>query len=276
MMMRHQVKLSVTFLAIMLLATGLFSNWAAAQEEETGDLPLGLQLTETLHTIIEEHKQAIRDTILEFKLKQEELIENKTELIRSFIEERLKRTLEIKEAIQELNMLYDAGNITREEYLARLSELRSELKALAKSSDKLGRLLQEYASEMKEIVKEKVEKLREINREFGKKVSEAAKEIGERVKNELKGRGEESNSTATTTQSQSSEHRGRGRGPHSPSTNTTNTQSEEAGEQHRGNGHENGGRGHAESASAMTTVNGDEGRDRGEGRGRSNGRGRGE
>ncbi|GBC71723.1 hypothetical protein HRbin02_01511 [Candidatus Calditenuaceae archaeon HR02] len=271
-MTRHSIPLSATILALMLLSTGLFSNWAAAQEGGTKDLPLGLQLTETLHTIIEEHKQAIRDAILEFKLRQEGLIENKTELIRSFIEERINRTIAIREAIRELNMLYAAGNITREEYLARLSELRSELKALAKSSEKLGRLLQEYASEMKEIVKEKVEKLREINREFGKRVSEAAKEIGERVKDELKGMGEESNSTTTTTQSQSGEHRGRERGHHSTSTNTTNTQSEEAGEQHRGNGHENRNRGHAESTSTTTVVNDDEGRGRGEGRGRSNGR----
>jgi gas vesicle protein len=273
-MISHKIQLPATLLTLMLLiATGVFSHVAAAQEEqeETEDLPLGLQLTETLHTIIEEHKQAIQNVILEFKLEHEELIENKTELIRSFIEARFNRTLEIKEAIRELNMLYAAGNITREEYLARLSMLRSELKALAKSSEKLGKLLHEFASEMKEIVKEKVERLREINREFGKRVSEEAREIGKRMRDELR-RGEESNTTTTTTTPQppSSENRGRGRGgPHS--SNTTATQTEEVEGQHRGNGHENRGRGHASTSTYTTAVDVDEeeGRGRGEGRGRS-------
>lgn len=145
-------------------------------------MPLGLRLTEALHAIIEEHKEAIRSAILEYRLRFEELIENKTRLIEDFIEERLNRTRQIREAMEELRGLYAAGNITREEYLSRLSELRSELKALTKSKEKLGKLLQEFAAEMREIVREKVERLREINKEFGERVSEEARRIRERVR----------------------------------------------------------------------------------------------
>ncbi len=240
LMMSHSKWLSAA-LILILLGAGLFTYRVAAQEE-VDDLPLGLQITETLHTIIEEHKQAIKSTILEFKLMHEELIENKTEIIKGFIEERLNRTLQIKEAIRDLNALYAAGNITREEYLARLTELRSELKALAKSAEKLGKLLQEFSSQMKDIVKEKVEKLREINREFGRSVAEEARKIKERIRNELR-EGEETNSTSTTTvQSQNNDSRGIGRGRHSFAT--TAPQTEGAGEQQRGNERENRGRGH--------------------------------
>ncbi|MBS7288881.1 MAG: hypothetical protein KIH01_09155, partial [Candidatus Freyarchaeota archaeon] len=127
--MAVKTKLFMAALTLVLLATPFLARVVAAQSGDTDvfgadDLPLGLQLTETLHTIINEHKLAIiENAILEFKLKHDMLIENKTELIRSLINERVNRTLQIKEAIRELSTLYVAGNITLEEYMAGLSEL---------------------------------------------------------------------------------------------------------------------------------------------------------
>ncbi|MCS7145854.1 MAG: hypothetical protein NZ938_04080 [Aigarchaeota archaeon] len=255
-------------LMLMLIGSPLLLSVVVAEEAPVGeepDLPLGLRLTEALHAIIEEHKEAIRSAILEYRLRFEELIENKTRLIEDFIEERLNRTRQIREAMEELRGLYAAGNITREEYLSRLSELRSELKALTKLKEKLGKLLQEFAAEMREIVREKVERLREINKEFGERVSEEARRIRERVR-ELRGPDEVEESNSTSTASAPAQESGRGDGRPSTRANSTTTNEEDSSQ--RGGEGEHGG-----EAPEEWGGNGERGRGRGEERARGDGRG---
>lgn len=166
----------------------------------TADLPLGMSIVSELRSIIVEHREAVKEAILEFKVRLEGILENKTELVKRFIEERLARMAEIKERIRDLTERYSSGNITKEEFLLEMKALRDELKALEKSSKRLGDLLNELVSEIKGISKEKVEQLNEINRDFGKKVSEEARKIGEQMRGLREGRdhtGEPANQTST-------------------------------------------------------------------------------
>jgi len=182
--------------AMLLMAAALPSYASngtnASQEDES---PLGLRLTEELHAIIREHVEAVRSAILEFRITRENITEAKKRLVEDFVEERLNRTRAVREALSELMALYMAGNITREEYLARLSELRSELRALEKTIERLGHLLQKFSRELREAVMEKVERLRQAGAELGSRVSEEARALRYRAA-EIRGEGGGSNSTA--------------------------------------------------------------------------------
>ena len=158
---------------VALLVAGIVPHVLAQDESsEEPTLSPGLDLTSELRAIIEEHKEAVRSIILEFKLKLENITARRVELISQFLEERLNRTETIKNEMERLRELYRSGNMTKEEYLVALKKLKDELKALSKTSEKLGQLMQELTKELKEAVKEKVERLREVNREFGQRVSE--------------------------------------------------------------------------------------------------------
>jgi len=169
------------FLTFLLAIGGLVSVFAQ-ETVSSSDEGLGLRLKEELKAIIEEHKESIREAILEFKIKLSSFHENKTELISAYLEERAAMLEELRRQVEELRNSYLAGDINRIEFLARMTELRAQLKAAAKSSEKLGKLIQELHSELRDAVKEKVEKLREINDEFGKNVSETARQIGEEMR----------------------------------------------------------------------------------------------
>jgi GTP1/Obg family GTP-binding protein len=162
---------------VALLVAGIVPH-VLAQEGNGGSeepaLSPGLDLTSELRAIIEEHKEAVRSIILEFKLKLENITARRIELIGQFLEERLNRTETIRNEMERLRELYASGNMTKEMYLVALKKLKGELKALSKTSEKLGQLMQELTKELKEAVKEKVERLREVNREFGQRVSEEA------------------------------------------------------------------------------------------------------
>ncbi|MEM4417440.1 MAG: hypothetical protein QXD32_05220 [Nitrososphaerota archaeon] len=209
----------------LLLLTLLLSTMAQVGASHDGRLSLGLMLKEELKSIIEEHKELINETILEFKVRLHTLLEDKTKLIMEFVEDRLSRFQEMRQRIEDLRESYANGNISREEFLARLADLRAQLKAAVKTSEKLGHLIQEMQSDLRDFVKEKVERLRELNREFGKNVSEEAKKLAEEFRESRREPGEEGNSTATQTNEKG--RRGppenRGRGDISPNTDGNQT-----------------------------------------------------
>jgi len=238
---------------VALLVAGIVPHVLAQEGSGSSEEPTlspGLDLTSELRAIIEEHKEAVRSTILEFKLKLENITERRLELISQFLEERLNRTETIRKEMERLRELYRSGNMTKEEYLVALKKLKDELKALSKTSEKLGQLMQGLTKELKEAVKEKVERLREVNREFGQRVSEEARRIGE----EMRERAREHHRTTTTESTTTERQHGQGRGHHEGTTTTT-TASEH---------HERGGR-HS-SATTTTTTESHEGRGREHGR----------
>jgi chromosome segregation ATPase len=234
---------------VALLVAGIVPHVLAQEGNGSSEEPTlspGLDLTSELRAIIEEHKEAVRSIILEFKLKLENITARRIELINQFLEERLNRTETIRNEMERLRELYRSGNMTKEEYLVALKKLKDELKALSKTSEKLGQLMQELTKELKEAVKEKVERLREVNREFGQRVSEEARRIGEEMRERARERGQTTTTTEqtdqTTNQTQTG-HRGRGRGnTESESTNT---------ERGRGQGR---GQGQHEETTTTTTA----------------------
>ncbi len=190
--------------------TAVLATAALAAAQELTDMSLGQRITAELRSIVVEHREAVREALLDFKLKLEQIEENKTELIAQFLEERQNRMEQIRTEIENLRQQYLAGNITKEEYTAALKALQTELKALAKSSEKLGQRMQELVKEVKEAVKEKVERLREINREFGQRVAEEAKKLGDMAREEAGNQGTDND-------------RGRGQGnPHRDNSTETN------------------------------------------------------
>ncbi|MEM1972912.1 MAG: hypothetical protein QXJ29_06520 [Nitrososphaerota archaeon] len=263
----HRLKTHASAVLLLLLLSSLFMHVVSAREitttigemhsEDEEGIPLGLRITETLHQIIREHKEAIAATILDFRLELGGLIENRTELVEEFLEERINRTREIRESIRELRELYLAGNITAEKYLAELSIFRAELKALHRSYERLKEFIHES---LLEAVKEKVERLREINRELGKQVSEEARRIREELRSESTV--EETSSTTATSETQIRERR-RDRDHVSSATMTTATSVEEF-ERGRAGGHENRGHGNDGREENRPSIN----PSRGEGRGR--------
>jgi uncharacterized protein YqgQ len=266
---------------VALLVAGIVPHVLAQEGNGSSEEPAlspGLDLTSELRAIIEEHKEAVRSIILEFKLKLENITARRVELIGQFLEERLNRTETIRREMERLRELYESGNMTKEEYLVALKALKDELKALSKTSEKLGQLMQELTKELKEAVKEKVERLREVNREFGQRVSEEARRIGEEMRERARERGQTTTTTEQTGQTSNQTqtgHRGRGRGNtesesttterhhdhgrgHHEETTTTTTASER---------HERGG--HHSSATTATTTESHGERDRGHGHGRN-------
>jgi len=244
---------------VALLVAGIVPHVLAQEGNGSSEEPTlspGLDLTSELRAIIEEHKEAVRSIILEFKLKLENITARRIELIGQFLEERLNRTETIRNEMERLRELYRSGNMTKEEYLVALKKLKDELKALSKTSEKLGQLMQELTKELKEAVKEKVERLREVNREFGQRVSEEARRIGEEMRERARERGQTTTTTEQTTNQTQTGHRGRGRGnTESESTNT---------ERGRGQGR---GQGQHEETTTTTTTESRGQRGRGHGRG---------
>jgi uncharacterized membrane protein len=185
-----------------LLLLGSLPAAGLAQDQGEGELPPGLNLTAELRALIREHREAIREAILEYRLSLETLLERKTELIRGYIEERRGRIEEFRRLLEELEARYRAGNITREEYLSELKSLREEFKITMRTMERLGRLIRELQEERREAVRQLVEELRQINEEFGRRVAEEARRIGERMRQDAaRGRGSgdsETNSTQPT------------------------------------------------------------------------------
>jgi len=267
---------------VALLVAGIVPHVLAQEGNGSSEeltLSPGLDLTSELRAIIEEHKEAVRSIILEFKLKLENITARRIELINQFLEERLNRTETIRNEMERLRELYRSGNMTKEEYLVALKKLKDELKALSKTSEKLGQLMQELTKELKEAVKEKVERLREVNREFGQRVSEEARRIGEEMRERARERGQTTTTTEQTDQTSNQTqtgHRGRGRGnAESESTNTERGRGQGRGQgQHEettttttaSERHERGGRHSSETTTTTATES------RGE-RGRGHGRG---
>jgi len=267
---------------VALLVAGIVPHVLAQEGNGSSEEPTlspGLDLTSELRAIIEEHKEAVRSIILEFKLKLENITARRIELIGQFLEERLNRTETIRNEMERLRELYRSGNMTKEEYLVALKKLKDELKALSKTSEKLGQLMQELTKELKEAVKEKVERLREVNREFGQRVSEEARRIGEEMRERARERGQTTTTTEQTDQTSNQTqtgHRGRGRGnAESESTNTERGRGQGRGQgQHEettttttaSERHERGGRHSSETTTTTATES------RGE-RGRGHGRG---
>jgi gas vesicle protein len=267
---------------IALLVTGIVPHVLAQESNGSSEEPAlspGLDLTSELRAIIEEHKEAVRSIILEFKLKLENITARRIELIGQFLEERLNRTETIRNEMERLRELYRSGNVTKEEYLVALKKLKDELKALSKTSEKLGQLMQELTKELKEAVMEKVERLKEVNREFGQRVSEEARRVGEEMRERARERSQTTTTTEQTDQTSNQTqtgHRGRGRG----NTESESTNIERGRGQGRGQGqheettttttaserHERGGRHSSETTTTTTTES------RGE-RGRGHGRG---
>ncbi len=279
---------------VALLVAGIVPHVLAQEgngSSEEPTLPLGLELTSELRAIIEEHKEAVGSIILEFRLKLENVTERRAELIRQFLEERLNRTDAIRKEMERLRELYESGNVTKEEYLAALRALKDELKALSKTSEKLGHLMQELTKELREAVEEKVERLREVNREFGRRVAEEARRIGEEMRERARERGDEreeatdergqpADQTRTGQRGRGRENAGSGRttterqdrdGLDRESATTTTTSTAER----HGEGRDEGrgqGRGHSDERGPTTTTTAtntlsDEERDRGRGRG---------
>jgi uncharacterized protein YqgQ len=247
---------------VALLVAGIVPHVLAQEGNGSSEEPTlspGLDLKSELRAIIEEHKEAVRSIILEFKLKLENITARRIELIGQFLEERLNRTETIRNEMERLKELYASGNMTKEEYLVALKKLKDELRALSKTSEKLGQLMQELTKELKEAVKEKVERLREVNREFGQRVSEEARRIGEEMRERARERGQTTTTTEQTDQTSNQTqtgHGGRGRG--NAESESTNTE--------RGSGQGRGQGQHEETTTTTTTES------RGQ-RGRVHGRG---
>jgi uncharacterized protein YoxC len=206
---------------VALLVAGIVPHVLAQKGNGTSEDPAlspGLDLTSELRAIIEKHKEAVRSIILEFKLKHENITARRIELIGQFLEERLNRSETIRNEMERLRELYRSRNITKEGYIVTLKKLKDELRALSKTSEKLGELMQELTKELKEAVKEKVERLREVNREFGQRVSEEARRIGEEMRERARDRGRTTTTTEqtdqTSDQTQTEQTQGKGQEQH--------------------------------------------------------------
>jgi ElaB/YqjD/DUF883 family membrane-anchored ribosome-binding protein len=170
---------------ILPLAVMPVKSLAQNQDLVDEELPLGLRITAELRSIIREHKEAIREAILEYRLLVENLTERKIELIRSYLMEREQMIGEFRKKVEELNSLYRSGNITKEEYVSQLKSLKDELKVMMRARDKLGRLIQELQAEHREAVQTLVRELREILEDFGQRVAEEARRIRGRIHEEI-------------------------------------------------------------------------------------------
>ncbi len=188
-----------------LIVTSLFLQIAVVpvkslvQDQDLVDeeLPLGLRITAELRSIIREHKEELREAILEYRLLVENLTERKIELIRSYLTERVQMIEEFRKGVEELNSLYRSGNITKEEYVSQLKSLKDELKIMMRTRDKLGRLIQELQAEHREAVQTLVKELREILDDFGQRVAEEARRIRGRIHEEITPGGNETSSGDT-------------------------------------------------------------------------------
>ncbi|GBC68635.1 hypothetical protein HRbin01_00318 [archaeon HR01] len=274
---------AISLVLLLTLSSAVLPLLMVAQVSASPDErpSLGLRLKEELKSIIEEHKELINETILEFRVRLHTLLEDKTKLIMDFVEERLSRVQEIMQRIEELRESYAAGNISRVEFLAGLADLRAQLKAAVKMSEKLGHLIQEMRSGLRDVVKEKVERLRELGREFGENVSEAARSLAEEFRESRRVYGEEGNSTASQASEDGwrgpSENRSGGGIP--PNMDGSQT-FPEGGDGRHGQGHrqdniagEGCGNGRGDSQHPPETTPRDQNHVAEDGRGRQNGRG---
>jgi hypothetical protein len=242
--------------AAALVLTALLLPLAVVSAQQAADSQgLGRKIVAELHSIIQEHREAIREAVMEHKLTVKTLHEERLQIIRGFLNESKRLRDEVMAEMEALRVQFKAGNITAEEYVSRLQVLTARLKALSKSSEKLGKLLSELAQKSHEAAKKLVEELRAANEDFGRRVSEEARTIGERAREEA-GRG--ANATET--------HQGRGRGERENATET-HTQAHGASQTAHGNRAEHGppdGRGRT---TTTTTTDSNPGNGRGRGRG---------
>jgi hypothetical protein len=245
------IKAAALVLAALLLPLAVVSAQQAADTQG-----LGRKIVAELHSIIQEHREAIREAVMEHKLTVKTLHEERLQIIRGFLNESKRLRDEVMAEMEALRVQFKAGNITAEEYVSRLQVLTARLKALSKSSEKLGKLLSELAQKSHEAAKKMVEELRAANEDFGRRVSEEARTIGERAREEV-GRG--ANATET-------HQPGRGRGERENATET-HTQTHGASQTTHGNRAEHGppdGRGRT---TTTTTTDSNPGNGRGRGRG---------
>jgi hypothetical protein len=245
--------------AAALVLTALLLPLAVVSAQQAADTQgLGRKIVAELHSIIQEHREAIREAVMEHKLTVKTLHEERLQIIRDFLNESKRLRDEVMAEMEALRVQFKAGNITAEEYVSRLQVLTARLKALSKSSEKLGKLLSELAQKSHEAAKKMVEELRAANEDFGRRVSEEARTIGERAREEA-GRG--ANATET--------HHGRGRGERENATET-HTQAHGASQTTHGNRTEHGppdGRGRTTVTTTTTTTDSNPGNGRGRGRG---------
>jgi len=232
--------------AAALVLTALLLPLAVVSAQQAADTQgLGRKIVAELHSIIQEHKEAIREAVMEHKLAVKSIHEERLKIVRDFLNESRRLRDEVEAEIESLKNLFKSGNITAEEYVSRLHVLTAKLKALAKSSEKLGKLLDKLAQETHEAVKKLVDELRKANEDFGRRVSEEARTIGERVREEV-GRG--ANATETHQPGMGG---GEGR-------NTTDTQAHGASQTAHGNrtghGPHEGGRATTTTVTQTTTT----------------------
>jgi chromosome segregation ATPase len=229
------IKAAALVLAALLLPLAVVSAQQAADSQG-----LGRKIVAELHSIIQEHREAIREAVMEHKLTVKTLHEERLQIIRAFLNESKRLRDEVMAEMEALREQFKAGNITAEEYVSRLQVLTARLKALSKSSEKLGKLLSELAQKSHEAAKKMVEELRAANEDFGRRVSEEARTIGERAREEA-GRG--ANATETHTESHGASQTAHGnRTEHGPpdgrgrTTTTTTTDSNPGNGRGRGRG----------------------------------------
>ncbi|MEM1949438.1 MAG: hypothetical protein QXY50_03100 [Candidatus Caldarchaeum sp.] len=149
---------------------------------------MGWRITAELRSIIEAHKEMVKEAVAEIKALTRAHKEEKLSIIKEYIEE-VKRTRdEIKSQMESLVEQFRASNVSRDDFLSQMHVLRERMKALAKSSEKLGVLLNRVSKDLADEITGKVEELRKANMEFGQTVSEAAKKIGETARSEAQNR----------------------------------------------------------------------------------------
>lgn len=234
-----------------------------AQSEEP--LSLGRKITAELHSIIEEHKEALRLAMVEYKAAKKSLHEERLQLIKDFINESKRLRDEVKAEIESLRNLFKSGNITSEEYVSRLRVLKARLEALGKSSEKLGKILSSLADKSREAVKNMVEELRKANEEFGRQVSEEARTIGESAR-EAVGRGVNATNTHPLGKGRGGDEKDKPRGEDRGNITETQTHGESQ------TAHRNRNENHPQDGGVVTTTTttvaeGHPGNGRGRGRG---------
>jgi seryl-tRNA synthetase len=121
--------------AAALVLTALLLPLAVVSAQQAADTQgLGRKIVAELHSIIQEHREAIREAVMEHKLTVKTLHEERLQIIRDFLNESKRLRDEVMAEMEALREQFKAGNITAEEYVSRLQVLTARLKALSKSS----------------------------------------------------------------------------------------------------------------------------------------------
>jgi len=191
----------VELLTALALTLFLLSSPLTAFAQEPNDIPLGKRITAELRSLIESHKDMVKEAVAEIKALKQELQEQKFSIIRQYLDEVKRARDEIKSQIDSLVNQFRAGNISRDDFLSQMYLLKERMKALAKSSEKLGELLSRFSKEASQKMRQTIEELKQANKEFGQSVAETARKIGETARAEALEHGRRAgNATQTGTQ----------------------------------------------------------------------------